>query len=248
MPGWLVAVIIVVAIAVAIAAIFAIVTRRRREQRTSRLRERFGPEYERTLERADGQKAAERDLERRAEQREKLDIRPLAPAARERYAQRWEQAQRHFVDDPAAAIADADTLVREVMSERGYPVDDFDQRADVISVDHPHLVENFRGASGIAHRSRRDRISTEDQRQAMVHFRGLFDELLGGEAAAGAPTGGAGQAAATAPAGDEGAAPFGEGGRAPTEGARPVERREPAEQETAAPAPERTVGERPGPR
>ena len=178
MPGWLVAVIIVVVVAVVVLAVLTMLKRRRDEQRSARLRDKFGPEYDRTLDRAGSEKEAERDLQRRAEQRERLNIRPLSPQSRERYTERWERSQTLFVDDPAAAIGDADRLVREVMEERGYPVDDFDRRADDISVDHPHLVEHFRGAASIAHRSRRESISTEDQRQAMVHYRRLFEELL----------------------------------------------------------------------
>jgi hypothetical protein len=178
MPGWLVAVIIVVVVAVVVFAVLAMLKRRKDAERSARLRDRFGPEYDRTLDRSDSEKEAEQDLQRRAEQRERLDIRPLSPESRERYSGRWDRSQALFVDDPTAAIGDADRLVREVMEERGYPVDDFDRRADDISVDHPHLVEHFRGAASISHRSRRESISTEDQRQAMVHYRRLFEELL----------------------------------------------------------------------
>jgi hypothetical protein len=218
MPGWLVAVIIVVVVAVVVFAVLAMLKRRKDAERSARLRDRFGPEYDRTLDRSDSEKEAERDLERRAEQRERLTSRPLSPESRERYSGRWERSQALFVDDPTAAIGDADRLVREVMEERGYPVDDFDRRADDISVDHPHLVEHFRGAASIAHRSRRESISTEDQRQAMVHYRRLFEELLVVEQ----PT------AQQAPTTQQ---------HQPVEQARPVQGEQP-------PA-ERTVGERP---
>src|SRR5437763_8213524 len=174
--GWIVAIIVVAIVVVAALALLAA----RRRTRTNNLRDRFGPEYDRVADRADGRRDAEKELERRQDRREQLDIRPLAPAARERFADRWEQTQTLFVEDPHAAITQADRLVTEVMRERGYPVeDDFERRAGDISVDHPHLVDNYRGAHGIAHRSGTEGISTEDQRQAMVHFRGLFDELLG---------------------------------------------------------------------
>jgi hypothetical protein len=185
MDTWLIVVIVVVVLLLIAAAALAAMRRKRQEQRSAQLRDRFGPEYDRTLERGDGRKSAEEDLERRAEQHDRLQLRPLAPAARERFTGRWNDAQNRFVDDPELAIGEADTLVREVMRERGYPVDDFERREEDLSVDHPHLVENFRGASSIAQRSRRERVSTEDQRQAMVHFRSLFDELLVTDDAAG---------------------------------------------------------------
>jgi hypothetical protein len=217
--GWIVAVIIVVVVIVAVVAVLATLKRRKDAERSARLRDRFGPEYDRTLDRSGSEKEAERDLERRADQRERLDIRPLSPESRQRYSERWDRSQALFVDDPTAAIGDADRLVREVMGERGYPVDDFDRRADDISVDHPHLVEHFRGASSIAHRSRRESISTEDQRQAMVHYRRLFEELLVAEH------------------------PAQTGGAAPPTREQPVEQARPAEGER--PPAERTVGERP---
>jgi hypothetical protein len=179
---WLIVAIIVI---VLIAIAFAVMSRRRKQQRTATLRERFGPEYDRTLEREGKQGRAEKDLARRADERDELQIRELEPADRDRFAHRWDEAQHLFVDDPREAISQADTLVVEVMRARGYPTHDFEARADHVSVDHPELVENFRGAHGIAERSGREGVSTEDQRRAMVHFRGLFDELLGTHRASG---------------------------------------------------------------
>jgi hypothetical protein len=201
MPGWVWAIIIVAVVLIALAVAWSALRRRR----SAALQQRFGPEYERTLDARGGRRAAERDLEHRAERRERLDIRPLAPAARERYAAQWSAAQQRFVDDPDGAIRSADALVGDVMRERGYPVDeDFDRRAADVSVDHPHLVENYRGAHAIAARAGREPTSTEDQRQAMVHFRGLFDELLGDGAGDRGRDGGATAAYA---AGEEGATP-----------------------------------------
>lgn len=171
--------IVAVVVVVLILIVLFVLSRRRKQQRTGQLRERFGPEYDRTVEREGKRKQAEEDLERRAEERDKVEVRELDPAARDRFAHRWDEAQHLFVDDPAAAIQQADVLVHEVMRERGYPADDFERNADDLSVDQPHLVENYRGAHGVAGRARREEVSTEDQRQAMVHFRGLFDELLG---------------------------------------------------------------------
>jgi hypothetical protein len=145
-----------------------------RQRRSAQLREGFGPEYDRVVERQ-GPREGEAELRERFERRRSYDIRPLEPEARERYAEQWRQTQAQFVDQPANALADADRLVAEVMRERGYPVEDFDQQADDVSVDHPHVVEHYRKAHAI--QSARE-ASTEDLRQALVHYRALFDELL----------------------------------------------------------------------
>jgi hypothetical protein len=172
---------IVVAVVVVL-VLAALLLAARRKQRTSQLQDRFGPEYDRAIETRGDRRAAEEDLAERAERREQLNLRPLAPAARERYSGQWKDTQARFVDDPDVAIGDADRLVGEVMRDRGYPTDDdFERRADDLSVDHPHLVENYRGAHRLVAVSRSRSISTEDQRQAMQHFRGMFDELLGDE-------------------------------------------------------------------
>jgi hypothetical protein len=182
MKTWIWIAIAVAAVLVLALVVVSVVRRRRSE----RLREGFGPEYDRTVDRADGRRDAEKELAARQERREQLDIQPLAPAARERYAGQWREAQQRFVDDPPGAIAEADRLVTSVMRDRGYPMDDFEQRADDISVDHPDLVDEFRRGHRISERSGREGVSTEDQRQAMVHFRSLFDELLGDEQLTGA--------------------------------------------------------------
>ena len=164
--------------AVALLVVIGIVWAAGRKRRTERLREGFGPEYDRTLETSGGRREAESELLDRQKRREELDIRPLPPGARDRYAGQWQSAQTRFVDDPRGAIAEADRLVQEVMRERGYPTDDFERRSADISVDHPELVENYREAHRISVMSDRDEASTEDQRQAMVHYRSLFEELL----------------------------------------------------------------------
>src|SRR6476660_5689479 len=177
MPIW---VWIVIAAAVVVAAavvIVALMTTRRK--RTERLKERFGPEYVRTVTAAGGEPGvAEKELAARERQRDKLDIRALSPAARQGFAQRWRGVQSAFVDDPASALVQADQLVTEVMRERGYPVEDFDQRAADISVDHPTIVQNYRAAHDIHLSSQRGDVGTEQQRQAFVHYRALFDKLL----------------------------------------------------------------------
>jgi hypothetical protein len=176
-PTWAWIVIGVGAAVVLIAVIAAALAARQRA-RTTRLRERFGPEYDRALDSRDDRKEAEAELRQRIDRREELDIRPLTPVARERYLSSWRDIQAQFVDSPQAAIAGADALIIAVMRERGYPVEDFDQRAADVSVDHPQVVENYRTAHDIAGRSSREEASTEDLRQAMQHYRALFEDVL----------------------------------------------------------------------
>jgi hypothetical protein len=146
-----------------------------RQRRSAQLREGFGPEYDRVVSERGDQRAAEAELRERRERRRSYDIKPLSADARDRYAERWRETQAKFVDHPASALTDADDLVGEVMRERGYPVEDFDQQAADVSVDHPEVVEHYRKAHAI-HSERS--ASTEDLRQAMVHYRALFAELL----------------------------------------------------------------------
>lgn len=148
------------------------------KQRSGQLREVFGPEYDRTMEESEDRKAAESELLERRKRVEEFDIRPLDPAERTRFASRWIAVQSRFVDDPKSALGEADELVTEVMSERGYPMNDFDQRAADVSVDHPRVVEDYRAAHGISERVGSNDATTEDMRQALVHYRSLFSELL----------------------------------------------------------------------
>ncbi|HVU29552.1 MAG TPA: hypothetical protein VHE36_04045 [Sphingomicrobium sp.] len=174
---------IVLAIAlVIILAIGAILWSRR--ARSRHLREQFGPEYDRAVERRGDRSKAEADLAERERRVAKLDIRPLEPAERREFAERWTEVQARFVDDPARAVAFADALLGDVMKARGYPVSDFSQRAGDISVDHPIVVEHYHKAHDIAVRHERGEASTEDLRQAMIHYRTLFDNLVGASAPA----------------------------------------------------------------
>jgi hypothetical protein len=151
-----------------------------RTRRSQQLREGFGPEYDRTLAEHGDRRAAESELVERRERRDQLDIQELEPAARQRYVERWRTTQRRFVDEPAQAIAEADELVKAVMRDRGYPVEaDFQRRAADISVDHPVVVEHYRAAHTISTDSEQGDAGTEELRQAMVHFRALFAELVG---------------------------------------------------------------------
>jgi hypothetical protein len=176
MPAWgwiLIAAIIVLAVVAIIVARSA-----SSRKRTERLKGRFGPEYERTVGQAGEQRAAEKELAARERKREKLDIVPLSPEAREKYAAAWRTVQTSFVDNPPSAVGDADRLVTQVMRDRGYPIDDFDQRAADISVDHPKVVENYRTAHSIYLSQEKGGVGTEDQREAFVHYRALFEKLL----------------------------------------------------------------------
>jgi len=168
--------IIIIAAVIVIVAIIAVAYVQRRSKN---LRERFGPEYGRTVEESGGRLKAESELRQREKRVEALDIRPLEPDDRTRYIERWRGAQAQFVDDPGAAIAAADKLLGEVMVARGYPMSDFEQRAADLSVDHPEVVEHYRAAHGIAQRHERSQAGTEDLRQAMVHCKALFEDLVG---------------------------------------------------------------------
>lgn len=176
MPVWgwfFIAALVLIAIAGLIVAVSAA-----RRRRTERLKQQFGPEYERTVADTGEQQSAEKELVARERKRNKLDIRPLTPDSLQAYSQRWRQVQTAFVDNPSSALDDADRLLTEVMHERGYPVDDFDQRAADISVDHPTVVENYRAAHSIHLSNQNGDAGTEKQRQAFVHYRALFDKLL----------------------------------------------------------------------
>lgn len=177
-------VIVIVAIVLIALVVGALVLARQR--RSQQLQEGFGPEYERTVSERGDRKEAEAELLERRKRHDRFEIRELDAAARDRYADRWRSAQRRFVDQPGPAVGEADALVMEVMRDRGYPVaDEFEQRAADVSVDHPEVVEHYRAAHEISGRATTGEASTEDLRQAMVHFRGLFVELLGDAAETG---------------------------------------------------------------
>lgn len=168
-----IAIVVVVAVIV-IAAIIILV----RSRRSRQLKQHFGPEYDRTVRVRGGADRAETELINREKRVQKFSITPLSPAARDRYLEEWSAVQRLFVDDPALAVNQADSLVNRVMGARGYPMADFEQRAADVSVTYPSVVQNYRGARVIVMRHGRGEAGTEDLRQAMVHYRSLFDELL----------------------------------------------------------------------
>jgi hypothetical protein len=175
MPTWeliLIAAAAVVAVVAAIVAVSMISFR----TKTKRLKQHYGSEYEHLVSETGSDKGAVRELTTRERKRGKLDIVPLTPSALSDFTARWQEVQAGFVDNPATAVGVADRLVTEVMRQRGYPVDDFDQRAADISVDHPQIVDNYRAAHGI-HISQQH-ANTEQQREAFVHYRALFEKLL----------------------------------------------------------------------
>ncbi|HEY3090285.1 MAG TPA: hypothetical protein VGJ59_19720 [Jatrophihabitantaceae bacterium] len=167
---------ILIAVVVIVAAVLAAAAMRQR--RTTMLRQQFGPEYERTMQERDDRRAAESDLRDRQKQRDRLDIRPLAEPTRARFAAEWRELQERFVDQPADTVVAADGLVYRVMSERGYPMDNFEAQAKLVSVDHPSVVENYRFAHAVCERAQSQQASTEDLRAALLHYRSLFDDLL----------------------------------------------------------------------
>jgi hypothetical protein len=179
---------VVIVLVVAILALIGVATwLYLQKRRSDGLRTSFGPEYDRAREEHPDQRSAERALEERQERVEQLHIRSLSSDERDRFAERWRSAQAQFVDDPAGATRVADALVAEIMQARGYPVGDFEQRAADVSVGHPGVVEHYRAAHAIALRTDRgqaDSGDTEELRQAFVHYRALFDDLLEVEAPA----------------------------------------------------------------
>jgi hypothetical protein len=148
------------------------------KRRSEHLRSRFGTEYDHQVEAAGSRSKAEAELAEREKRVSKLEIRPLSPADQDRFLDRWTKVQATFVDDPARSVDYADALLAEVMTVRGYPVSDFDQRAGDISVDHPNVVQHYRAGHEIAVRHGKGQASTDDLRQALIHYRALFEELV----------------------------------------------------------------------
>jgi hypothetical protein len=167
---------VVIAIVVVIA--IALVAMGARKRNSAMLRNRFGPEYDRAVENRGDQRAAEAELRAREKQRAQFELTPLPEATRMRFADEWRDVQEHFIDEPAQSATAADILITRVMEARGYPMNDFDVRADLVSVDHPETVENYRFAHAVQERSLTQQASTEDLREALLRYRSLFDELL----------------------------------------------------------------------
>ena len=167
-----------VLIAVGVILVLLVVFYLGRRRRSTRLRREFGPEYERTVDQ-EGRRSGEAELSQRTERRLRFEIRDLSLDASARYSESWRLVQERFVDHPVQSIKDGDQLVQQVMSDRGYPTDDFEQPVSDLSVDHPQVVEDYRAAHATAEASERGDATTEDLRQAMVLYRSLFNALLG---------------------------------------------------------------------
>jgi hypothetical protein len=167
---------LLVVLAVVVVLVIAVVAIPQLRSRS--LKERFGPEYDRLVDEEGDRRSAEAELRGRVKRRGTLQISDLEPAAREAYAEQWRKAQQRFIDEPGQTVAEADGLVQTVMRERGYPVDDFDERIEMMSVDHPQLVDNYRTAHAIQLRSEQQEASTDDLREAFQRYRALFSELL----------------------------------------------------------------------
>jgi hypothetical protein len=169
-------IIAVVLILVIMGAIMAPMFARRK--RSQRFQNKYGPEYDRTVQTAGNEKKAQAELDGRQKHVDTLDIRPLSLSERERYQAEWTAIQAKFVDQPGQATVEADHLIMEVMKVRAYPVSDFDQRAADVSVNYPTLVSNYRAAREIAIKNQQHTATTEELRQALIYYRSLFDELL----------------------------------------------------------------------
>ena len=165
-------------IAAVIIAIVAIIVFYVQKRRSERLRQHFGPEYDRAVAEGGDRRRAEAALEHRAERVKKFHLRPLTAEDKARFTEEWDRVQAHFVDAPAGAVAEADQLLGDIMATCGYPMGDFEQRAADISVDHPVVTQNYRAAHEIAMRQASGQASTEDLRRAMIHYRSLFEDLV----------------------------------------------------------------------
>jgi len=170
-------VLVIAAVVVVVAVVAWLLSRR---ARSHGLQQEFGPEYERTMARAGDRRLAESDLRQRRERVSALDVRPLSQPDHDRFASEWTKVQAQFVDAPSEAVTEADDLIQQVMTTRGYPMEDFDRRAADVSVEHPDVVENYRSAHSIAIKEARHdgNGDTEALRKAMVYYRSLFDQLL----------------------------------------------------------------------
>ena len=168
---------IIIIVLLILAAVAVVVWMRAQQaKRREGLQDRFGPEYDRAVDEHGDRKVAEKQLADTAARRDSIEVRPLEPAERDRYSTEWTQVQADFVDSPTSATREADRLVQSVMRDRGYPVDDFETRSQMLAADHPEVVEHYRAAHAVG--SRQDPVDTEELRQAFVHYRALFELLL----------------------------------------------------------------------
>lgn len=173
MPSW-----VWVVIAIAVVAVVALAVVGARKRSNAALRDRFGPEYDRAVENNGDQRSAEAELRARERRRAEFDVKPLPEDTRLLFAGEWRELQERFIDEPEGAAGAADTLITRVMEARGYPMRDFDSQVELVSVDHPDTVENYRFAHAVQQRAQTGQASTEDLREALLRYRSLFDDLL----------------------------------------------------------------------
>jgi hypothetical protein len=176
MSSMQIAIVVIVVVVALLLAVAAVLLSRRRA-----LRSRFGPEYDRVMSEQDGRAAGERELRERERRHTELNLRPLDAASRDRYIAAWEEIQVRFIDAPDQAVSKADTLVTELITARGYPTSEFDQRVADLSVEHAHPLDQYREAHNIHEANERGEATTEQLRQALVHYRALVTDLLGTE-------------------------------------------------------------------
>ncbi len=174
----------IIILVVAIVVVLALALIVQQELRRRRLRQRFGPEYQRVAAEASSQRAAAQELAHRERRHEQLPLRPLTPEARQRYADRWTDVQERFVDDPAGAVGGADILITEVMRDRGYPAEGYQQQVADLSVEHGWVLDHYRSAHDVSTQVADGGVTTEELRLAMVHYRALFEDLLSHDAPA----------------------------------------------------------------
>jgi hypothetical protein len=174
MPAWLTIVLIILVLVIVAAVLFAV-----RASRRKQLQKKFGPEYDRVVADADSRTEAERELRDREKRHAELELKPLSADSKARYSVAWEEVQIQFVDAPETAVSTADELTTRLIAERGYPTGDYDDQLATLSVQHARTLEHYRDAHAISERSRTGEASTEDLRQALVHYRALFADLLG---------------------------------------------------------------------
>ncbi|MFY1596081.1 hypothetical protein [Micromonospora sp. WMMD737] len=171
----------IVVIVLVVLVIAAVAVAARSYARRRALRSRFGPEYDRAVAEQDSRTAAERELRERERRHAELTLTPLAPESRARYSAAWEELQVRFVDSPAETVGEADELVTRLIAERGYPTGEFSDQIAHLSVEHARTLGHYRDAHDIHLRNSRGEASTEELRQAVVHYRALFADLLGEE-------------------------------------------------------------------
>lgn len=182
MEAWLIAVIIVLLLVV-VGAVAYVATRKRGTTGSRRLKEQFGPEYDRVVEGGEDRSEGEQELRRRLERHDQLEIKDLTAEQRERYVNDWRDVQRRFVDDPEATLGEADRLITQVMRDRGYPTEHIDQKIEDLSVEHADTINSYREAHEIADRHERAGVSTDELRLAMQRYRTVFEGLVGTQAA-----------------------------------------------------------------